>query len=184
MSANTLPTYQAAQQQITSEDPVSTPAEMHGLMCGLVCASQENLLLPKQYKDSAIMTALYPQIVEQFSHALDQDTFTIELLLPDDEQPLSVRTEAIGEWAQGFIAGLGEGGFKIINSNPSIQEVLEDFQAIAQIQGGDAMNDSGIDEDDEKAFFEVQEYMRMAVLTIYTDLVIANSMDKKSDTVH
>ncbi len=184
MSKNNLPKYQTVQQEITLEEPVSTPAEMHGLLCGLVCASPMNFELPSCYQDSAIMRELYPVILEQFSHALDEETFKLELLLPDDEQPLSVRTHAIGEWAQGFMAGLGEGGFQIVNSNPEIQEILEDFQAIAQIQGGDPVDDKDVTEDDEKAFFNVYEYIRIAVLNIYTDLVIAENIDDPSDTVH
>ncbi len=155
MTDNTLPSYQAVQQDISSHDPVSTAAELHGLMCGLICATGSNTRLPEQYQESAIMRGLFPSVLNQFSHALDQETFMLELLLPDDNQSLGVRTQALAEWAQGFMAGLGEGGFKANKMNSDLEEILADFQDIAQIHGEEFIESEDVTEEDEKAFVEV-----------------------------
>lgn len=184
MVKETTLNYQTVQQSITTQDPVSNAAELHGLLCGLICASQGNNKLPMQYEDSAIMQALFPEIAKQFSHALDQETFTLELLLPDDQQTLPVRMQALAEWTQGFMAGLGEGGFQWKKATKDVQEIMTDLQAIGQINVEEFADDDVATEEDEKAFFEVYEYLRMAVLTIYTDLVIANNLDNNSETLH
>lgn len=184
MSQSYMLNYQTVQQSITAQDPVNNAAELHGLLCGLICASQGNNTLPVQYKDSEMMQALFPDVAKQFSHALDQETFMLELLLPDDQQTLPIRMQALADWTQGFMAGLGEGGFQWNKATNDVQEIMTDLQAIGQINVEEFADDAAATEEDEKAFFEIYEYLRMAVLTIYTDLVIANNIEDNSDTIH
>lgn len=172
MSKLNVSDYLTVQNQISTEDPVSSAAELQGLICGLICANDRGSL-PEQYQDSALMHVCYKEWQAAFSAALNEDSFSLQLLLPDDEQPLKLRIQAVAAWAQGFLAGLGEGGFSL-DKNKDVQEILEDFQAIAQLQEPE---DEQSEESDEKAFFEIVEYIRMAVLSFYTDVVIATHIE-------
>ncbi|MBX9705077.1 MAG: UPF0149 family protein [Gammaproteobacteria bacterium] len=184
MAQTTLTDYTMLQKSIQSHDPVSTPAELHGLLCGLICAAGTRFELPSHYQESEVMLHLLPLVTEQFSEALEQNQFSIELMLPDDEQPLAIRAQAMGEWAQGFLAGLGEGGLTRKLHNEVLEEMLQDFHQIAQIQPGDVHDETEVTEDDEKALFEVQEYMGVGVLSVYTELLILNNLDEAAETMH
>ncbi|WP_032672962.1 UPF0149 family protein, partial [Pseudomonas syringae] len=85
------------------------------------------------------------------------------LLLPGDDEPLTERAAALGQWCQGFLAGFGLAiGEKVLGSEA--KAVLEDLAAIAQVQ--DALEES---EDGETDFMEVMEYMRVAPLLLFTE---------------
>ncbi len=77
--------------------------------------------------------------------------------------PLAQRTEALGQWCQGFLAGFGltarEGSL-----TGEAEEVLQDMAAIAQVQG--QLEDS---EDGETDYMEVMEYLRVAPLLLFAE---------------
>ena len=73
------------------------------------------------------------------------------------------RTEALGQWCQGFLHGFGvnAGGLEL---STDAKEVLQDLAAISQVQ--DALEES---EDGEADYMEVQEYLRVAPLLLFSE---------------
>jgi len=124
-------------------------AECHGLLCGLWCASggvdretwvrfmrNETVTLealsrsraeppvgaPPASGDEAVLQRLYEETVAQ----LEGRAFELQLLLPDDEQPLALRTEALADWCKGFLFGLGAGGVKDRGrTSDTVQEIAD-----------------------------------------------------------
>ena len=98
---------------------------------------------------------------------LDDPEFGFSLLLPDDTVPLAQRVESLALWCQGFLAGLGLGGLQDQSKLPGdSHEVMRDFVEISRLGHGD----DGVTNEDEAAFAEIVEYVRMAVLLVYEEL--------------
>ncbi len=161
-------------------DSASTPlqaAECHGLLSGLICASgfadprvwvaelfeaydPSSSHEEKAYK---LTQALYEKSITAFN----SPDLEFELLLPDDEQALIERTEALGEWCQGFLAGLGLGGLPDEQRlSPEVKELLEDLSQVAKVD----FEDEEFNEDDAVAFEEVTEYVRVGVIFMFEEL--------------
>jgi uncharacterized protein YgfB (UPF0149 family) len=109
-----------------------------------------------------------------------------ELMLPDDDEPLEMRIEALGAWCQGFVYGLAVGGIKEDTELPEdSKELITDILEISRAgyvadNEAELATDEGNSEEDEVAFMEVSEYVRMGVLLIYEELQPLQS----SQTVH
>jgi uncharacterized protein YgfB (UPF0149 family) len=155
----------------TSGQPVS-PAELQGLLLGRCCAgagfTAEGWLEEAQdLFDGEVPSNLHAALIglqEMVkTELLAQSSVSLTLLLPSDEEALSLRTTAIGEWAQGFLSGFGANIGKTELSKET-QEIIEDLISIAQIQA-----DEDEDEDGEVAYMEVNEYLRVAPLFLFSE---------------
>jgi uncharacterized protein YgfB (UPF0149 family) len=144
-------------------------AECHGTLCGLLCASDT-------VKGSAWVNQVLSgrlDLPEEEAPPLqvgshgDDPEYGFSLLLPDDDLPLAQRAESLSRWCQGFLAGLGLGGLQDQSKLPGdSSEVMRDFVEISRLGHGDG-DDSN---EDEAAFAEIVEYVRMAVLLVYEEL--------------
>jgi uncharacterized protein YgfB (UPF0149 family) len=104
---------------------------------------------------------------------INDATGDFKLLLPDDDDSLPERVEAISAWCQGFIYGLAAGGIQQGSELPEdTEELLKDMVEISRAghdvdDGGD---DAANEDEDEVALMEIEEYVRMGVLLIYEEL--------------
>ena len=87
-------------------------------------------------------------------------------MLPDDDEPLESRVEALGTWCQGFVYGLSLGGMKEDTGLPDdskelIKDILEisraGYVADDEAEAGLDASMDGEGEEDEVAFMEVCE---------------------------
>lgn len=106
--------------------------------------------------------AMVQAIAERSHAALSGMEFDFELLLPDDSVALDTRVTALAEWTQGFLVGVVEAGATWSTAPAVVREVIADFAEIARLRGGGLE-----DEDDEGAYAELVEYVRMGVVLIY-----------------
>jgi uncharacterized protein len=173
---STLPSFEEVHLVLSYLNAEMDAAEMHGMLCGFICAGQKmdgSALLspilggigdsPSERKYQQVLIDVYDASVEQ----LKSMNFDFQMLLPDDDAPLPNRAEALGEWCQGFLAGLGLAQVKMEEGKS--KESREAMNHIAEISQIDYENLS-ICEEDEKAYAEVLEYVRMAVLMVFTEL--------------
>lgn len=145
------------------------PAEMHGLLCGQLCAYPNLALetwldtaIAETDADAALIETLR-QLYDATAEQLDDPQFQFELLLPSDDEPLETRVQALSSWGQGFLSGLGLGGLKTASELPSeAGEFLRDLSHITQVDF-DARSE---DEGDESAYSEITEYLRVGVLLV------------------
>jgi uncharacterized protein YgfB (UPF0149 family) len=154
----------------SSGHPVS-PAELHGLLLGRSCAGAD-FDHAAWLQDAAELLGGEPQdnvrqaligLQEMVKGELTGDDIAVILLLPGDDEPLSERASALGQWCQGFLGGFGmtarDGAL-----SAEAMEVLQDLAAIAQVQS--ALEES---EDGESDYMEVMEYLRVAPLLLFTE---------------
>jgi yecA family protein len=161
-------------------------AECHGYLCGLLCATDTvkgaawvnqvlagRLELPEtevspvqtaaEGQDRTLLLMLYKETAGQ----LEDPEYGFSLLLPDDDLPLAQRVEALSRWCQGLLLGLGLGGVQEQSGLPGdSHEVLRDLAEISRLGHGEA----GDSNEDETAFAEIVEYVRMAVLLVYEEM--------------
>lgn len=148
------------------------PSQVHGLICGFICGRRDentidlNKFFPTLHDNQACREIIQTLYAASFGQ-LNQFSFEFELLLPDDDTEINVRSEALGLWCQGFITALQQ-------ENPDIEklpkgelsEALDDLLEIAQVSFGDIEDD----DENEAAYFELIEYVRLSVLMIYQEL--------------
>ena len=167
-------------------------AECHGLLCGLICASPdaqgEDWLALLDETEHAVHAGPDAQqrqqlllLYEQTEQQLQADDFSLELLLPDDDEPLQHRTRALVEWCQGFLYGAGNGRISLeTDLSDDVREILADFSEISR-----ASYDSDEDNDeDEAAYIELVEYIRGAVMLIFTELHTREAVSHGDQTLH
>lgn len=182
-------------QDLKTMDALASAAEAHGILCGQLCAGSRMTGLGwlKQYLPllgikrepwDAMTKRLY-----SLRHFCEEDleNYDMEftLLLPDDEEKIDARLNALSEWCSGFLAGFGSIG---LPSEPLPDEVgaaIKDLQAISQVDVASADEDG---EDGENDFFEVAEYVRMAVISLYQECVLRRRVTpaegQAPDTLH
>ncbi len=170
--------------------------ESHGGLCGMLCAqgateaSQWMLQVLGEREESSaslqqvgnMLLQIHQLTVEQMN---DSDV-EFEMLLPDDDESVETRVEALGIWCQGFVYGLALGGVKEDTDLPEDSaEIIKDILEISRAgyvadDEADVKISAEVDEEDEIAFMEVMEYVRIGTLLIYEELQPMQS----SQTVH
>ncbi len=98
---------------------------------------------------------------------LEDRDFAFELLLPEDDAPLSERSAALLGWCRGFIGGFGLGYGEGRGLSEEGSEALEDLARLAA-----AAPEAGDEEEDEAALAEIAEFVRVAALLLHGDCVM------------
>lgn len=158
----------------------SSGSETHGMMCGLLCMGKTaeiplalgpQLLPPDHSPDNPVILEFHAQLQtvhEQTVQQINDSLLEFDLIMPDESESLAIRTEALAQWCQGFIFGLGLGGYREDKSGEGdAVELIRDFAEIARAGYDD---DAAADEEEERAFTEVLEYVRVGVLLILEEL--------------
>jgi yecA family protein len=155
----------------------ASPSELHGCLCGLLAGGattepEWGLDALCQVLDLILHGELADQTMQIYTitaAALEDEEFDFHPLLPDDEVDIAERTESLGVWCRGFLAGFAHASAGIDKSAVALHkdsaEILKDFANIAQ---------AGVDEDEtedeaEGSYMELVEYLRFAVLNVYMD---------------
>jgi yecA family protein len=164
-------------------DAAMGAADAHGALCGMLCARGTvelsewvDHVIGEQEQGNELLHDVVHKLSELHQSTLEMmndATGGFRLLLMDDDDPLPERVESLAAWCQGFIYGLAAGGIKEGSELPEdTAELLKDMVEISRA-GHDA-DDAGVEEsedsDDEVAYMEIEEYVRMGVLLIYEEL--------------
>ena len=162
--------------------PLATDA-LHGTLVGLACGGlkADQAIWLAQLNDclegvefaehEAMLSALQTWVRGELA---DGD-LGFQLLLPDGEEFLSVRTRALARWSDSFLYAFIASGVVLTRED---QEVLEDIAAISRADDGEmdseeknisALNNPEDAENNERDFFELCEYVRMAAMDLYRE---------------
>jgi len=110
------------------------------------------------------------RLLEASVAQLEDRDFAFELLL-SDAGDTAAQADALFTWARAFLGGfgLGAGGRRPTLSEEG-EEALNDLAKLAQASSEDF--ESGNDDDDD-ALAEIEEFIRVAVLLLHGDCVMA-----------
>jgi hypothetical protein len=152
-------------------------SELHGSLTGFLCAGGlaragtwlRDLALEEV--EEAIhgepQAAVFDRLYAGCSAGLEDPSLGFDLLLPDDEAPIGERAHALVDWCRGFLGGIGLANVDVRNGlSGDGTEVLGDFSRIA------ATRFESVDgeEEDEEAYAEVVEYVRVGVMLLHNEL--------------
>jgi yecA family protein len=166
---NGMPGYHTLGQQLNQQGVGLTPAEMHGLISGMLCGGNKDSSWQPLLHDltnegmafSKNLSDTLQQLHSVTSDALEDDGFLFHLYLPQGED-ISVfeRADALAGWVNHFLLGLGVTQPKLDKITGETAEAIDDLRNIAQL---------GYDEDEdqeelEMSLEEVIEYVRVAAL--------------------
>lgn len=153
-------------------------AEAHGILCGALCARQawrlEDWLeelgdgdLPAGLSVDEAAVAVLAAAFARTLKELRGGDMDFQPLLPADHEELSVRTEALADWAQGFLYGLGgSAGGAVLPLSPQCSEILADFAEISR--AGEVGSEEA--ELEENAYTELVEFVRVGVQLMHEEL--------------
>jgi len=172
---NQLPNYTSFCDQIDIlELPISS-SELHGVMCGYLCAGASpageaylrTLTINKRGDSARIAAQALFNVYTVSQQKMDEDNFSFEFLLPDDEQSISIRAQAFSEWCKGFTQSM-----LLVGVHPEQLFDEESQDAFVHLEEFSELDYESlqVNEEDEKALVEVSEYARMAVLRLYWDI--------------
>ncbi|PVX42840.1 hypothetical protein C8D76_101169 [Pasteurella langaaensis DSM 22999] len=164
--------YSTFEQQLKSAQIALSPAELHGFLSGLICGgvrdqSWQTLLYQLTNDNHAYPTVLLKDVTEIYQKIdrtlADIDGFNFELFLPEDDNVFT-QADALCEWTNHFLLGLGLNQPKLDKEKGEIGEAIDDLHDICQL---------GYDEDDDQeeladALEEIIEYVRTIAALFYT----------------
>ncbi len=179
---------------------MQSPSQLQGFLSGQIAVGREPTMEtwlsqaqtyiesvePPNSDENRLLTQLHRSSSQQFS-AVNLD---YRLLLPDDAVEITQRVDCLSQWCKGFLAGFAMGGKDAqARSGPrqyseNVAEALSDMGAISQV----VLTDEDIDEEQrERDYFEISEYLRLAAITIYMecgrlDEVVEASTDEELHT--
>jgi yecA family protein len=169
--------YAGLETALQSADADCGAAESHGLLCGISCAAgkvdttlwlghilgEGNTLSVAAQTCREQLTALYAGTLLH----LNDGELGLELLLPGEDAPLALRSQALGLWCQGFLYGLALAGVSEEGRQPgTVPEIMGDFYEISHT----GFDHDADDETEEAAYAEIVEYVRMSVLLCHEEL--------------
>jgi uncharacterized protein YgfB (UPF0149 family) len=177
MTAPSLPDFERTIRLSQGTLDAAELAECHGLLCGLLCRETNATPSDFIYQLAAMKLVVEPGaalesvLTEAFESTLRQfedEEFGFALWLPDDEESLEDRTIALAQWCSGFLAGLANGG-QLDALSEQATEAIEDLQQIANAEISVPGEGTAENEEDEVAFAEIVEYVRVVALMMRED---------------
>ena len=157
------------------QDIFAHPSELHGAITGMVAGgirddeSQWLGPLADFYHQGVDFPELVLEVIRQMygviKASFNADDMSFALMLPDDDAPLSERSAAIGAWTQGFLLGMGCNKGVLKNASDDINEVIQDFAQISKVA-----SDIDENEENEAAYCEIYEYVRISAVMCYGEL--------------
>ncbi|MCD9027107.1 UPF0149 family protein [Luteimonas sp. BDR2-5] len=175
MSDPDLPGFSEVQTQCRQLQLGVGASELHGGLCGWLAgggADTAGWLAPVLADDAlpapdpgSVLDRLRTATAEQ----LDDRGFGFALLLPDDDEPLAVRSGALFDWCRGFLGAFGLAAGASPRLSEEGGEALADLAKLAAAMPED---DAAGDEGEEDALAEIEEFVRVAALLLHGDVAL------------
>jgi hypothetical protein len=157
-------------------------SEANGICYGLLCSGQVVALAPlatalicgDPQGDRVLQEQLADES-EKLRLLLQAGQLQFQLVLPDDDMPITEQVEALGAWCKGFVLAFEQYRDSGHNWSDNSQELWQDIREIADIETNDE-EDEG--ECREKNFMEVMEFIRVAIQYLFDE---ADSINATTD---
>lgn len=150
------------------------PVEVHGALVGLICGGVEQTgdtwikpLFDLMNDGQPLPAQLHQLVCDLFNDSVTRLVdfeFGFMPLLPEEEEPLSQRVEALSLWTQSFLTGMAIIQPKLNQASAEVREVIKDLAEIAQVEF-----DVADDEESEAAYTELLEFVRISAIMCYSE---------------
>ena len=179
--------YEELQQKLASANASAEAAEVHGVICGVIASNRS---LPEEWFVELFDQAEAGDLLVEDGKSRVRQLFTetlnqvegagmgMQLLLPADETALPIRAQALTEWCQGFLYGIGLSGGQVSERLPDeAQEAIEDISDFTRLDVA-ALGDADNLEEEEDALMEITEFLWVAAMLIRESFL---DSDKNAD---
>jgi uncharacterized protein len=157
-------------------------AELHGALCGVLCSAGPEAA--RAWLDECLSDcepgpadeedfhAPFHALRQQSWEALSAAGMDFSPLLPDDDEALPQRVQALASWCHGFLTGLGLGGLKLGDDEPgNSEELAEIVRDFVEISRADFEPESESDAASaEFAFADLAEFVRVGVQIVFEEI--------------
>jgi uncharacterized protein YgfB (UPF0149 family) len=163
--------YNMTRELLEAHQVPCSVAEVHGVICGQLCADEAGfdlnlatniLAIPEAASD--VINSLLKMLAEDAEQQLAAGDFGFQPLLPEDDEDIGTRLSALSDWCDGFTTGFAGAWIREDGDmTEETREVLSDFARIAQLEA----EDDASDRENEVNLMEITEYVRMAAITLF-----------------
>lgn len=177
--------YAALQETLASAGAVVALPELHGGVCGALCAGATpaarhwvvDSLQDQELEPSVELGAVLDELVARSLQTLEERELGFVLLLPSDDEPLADRVQALALWCHGFLSALGANAPELAHrkrakgdtdDSETITEILSDFAEISRAGLSEAEAEG--EDSPDFALAELIEYVRVSVQIVFEDL--------------
>jgi hypothetical protein len=155
--------------------PGTSGTRLHGALAGAVCAGPAGpatglgpLAAVFGIEPGAVALEAMRAAAAQIEARLRDAEIGFQPLLPEDDAPLARRVERLAEWCEAFVDGFsgirGEGRARL---SAEAGELLVDISAIAGELDIESLAHG--DEEDERDYAEIVEFLRVAALNLFAE---------------
>ena len=167
--------FDVLQELYDALDVTASPCGLHGRLCGHLCAgrilNRSNWIA--EAMDQMAFGAALPlhaehclcAFYEEAYQQLQSSSFSFVPMLPEEHHDLKVRLHGMVEWCRGFLTGYGLSGVKQKNISKETHMILVDFYSFLETD----IESVNRDNDAERDFMHLYEYVRVAVLTLFSE---------------
>lgn len=170
--------YERVERQMASADIESSAAEVHGILCGLLCAGRADARA-RWFGELFIEAQAGDPLVRECADSLkalhDETLVAVQgpgpgfrPFLPAEEKPLELRAQAVADWCQGFLYGIGVAGLS--TEHPFSAETREALSSLTEISRMDT-DQLVASEENEEALMEVAEFIWVAAMLVHSEMV-------------
>jgi uncharacterized protein len=175
-------TYEDFERVLREARALPEPSEAHGTLAGALCSSRDyglmewlrEILPDDSPDDAALRGEVLQNVYSTMVRTLVGNDADFAPLLPDDDAPLIERADALSLWCQGFLYGLGSGAAADpATVSTEAGEIIRDFTEITHV--GVEVDEQN--EENETAFAEVLEFVRVGVQLLFVELAPARGQE-------
>ena len=177
--------YAALHDALASSGAVIALAELHGGVCGALCAGAVtaaqhwvvDCLRDDDLEPNADIGTALDEVILRTWRMLEDRELAFEPLLPSDDDAIDDRVQALALWCHGFLSALGANapdvarqlhGKGATGEAATVGEILGDFAEISRAGLGEGEVESGNEPD--FALAELIEYVRVGVQIVFEDM--------------
>lgn len=172
-----LPTYHDVKDALLKVNALSEASEAQAVLCALFIGGAKvkitawiDSLMARSIDSGDIIVQKALQILAHMykvtkSQFLSYDIH-FDLLLPSSDEKFYIRIDALAMWCQGFLSGLGLMEIDYTKGSAEVQEAIIDLLDMSRLQYDDEVTGA---EDEERAYMELVEYTKVAVLLIHSE---------------
>jgi yecA family protein len=192
MSKKQLPEYLSFASELQSAGLAVNPSELHGLLTGMLSGgmnfsdkSWQPLVFDYVSEGMAwpsTALSVTQMMLDKTSDDLTETSLELALLLPDEEAGATLfdMADALADWVNHFISGLGLIGVSLTKASKDTKEALADLEEISKL---------GIDEDDDMQeqgdlLEQVIEHAKACVLIVHAEFGQKIMPSPPNPTIH
>lgn len=178
MTSQLLLNYDHWTSQLDQHSVMASAAEVQGLIAGMLSAgipADAGTILPVLYDflndGQALNThlkGLIEQLIAETAKQLAEEDYSLQLLLPSDDDAMAERLEAMIEWAQAFLVGFAIQQTDLSLVSPDVREAIDQLTEVTRIDI--YTEDDASDAENEESYFLVLEHVRVMVLTCFCEV--------------